>query len=233
MTLKATAWLGDKQQQLLQMAGQPPRAAVPAGTQKLQMEKSDGPAAFYMLSEAGYDKGANLKPINNGLEVIHEYLDLKGNPVSKVAVGDEFLVRLRLRATDRDQVQQVAVVDLLPGGVEPVYNLPPEPEAASSEESEGDDSEYVETSEDTEEADAWQAPIGETDLSNWQPDYVDVRDDRVVLYGTALRDVGTFVYRVRATNAGTFNTPPAYAEGMYETTLQGRGKVGQLEITKP
>jgi len=233
MTLKATAWLGDKQQQLLQMAGQPPRAAVPASTQKLQMEKSDGPAAFYMLSEAGYDKGAKLKPINNGLEIIHEYLDLKGNPVSKVAVGDEFLVRLRLRATDRDQVQQVAVVDLLPGGVEPVYNLPPEPEAASSEESEGDDSEYVETNDDSEEADAWQAPIGETELSNWQPDYVDVRDDRVVLYGTALRDVGTFVYRVRATNAGTFNTPPAYAEGMYETTLQGRGEVGQLEITKP
>jgi hypothetical protein len=132
-------------------------------------------------------------------------------------------------------VQQVAVVDLLPGGVEPVYNLPPEPEAASTEESEGegDDAEYVETSEDSQEADTWQAPIGETELSNWQPDYVDVRDDRVVLYGTALRDAGTFVYRVRATNAGTFNTPPAYAEGMYETTLQGRGKVGQLEITKP
>jgi uncharacterized protein YfaS (alpha-2-macroglobulin family) len=55
----------------------------------------------------------------------------------------------------------------------------------------------------------------------------------VVFYGTARRDVGTFVYRVRATNAGTFNTPPAYAEGMYQTTLQGRGKVGQLEIVKP
>ena len=152
--------------------------------------------------------------------------------MSKVAVGDEFLVRLRLRATDRDQVQQVAVVDLLPGGVEPVYNLPPEPETASGEDSEGEgeESEYVE---DNQEADTWQAPIGETALSNWQPDYVDVRDDRVVLYGTALRDAGTFVYRVRATNAGTFNTPPAYAEGMYETTLQGRGKVGQLEITKP
>ena len=109
--------------------------------------------------------------------------------------------------------------------------MPLEPEAASSEESEDSESEYVE--EDNQEADAWQAPIGETELSNWQPDYVDVRDDRVVLYGTALRDVGTFVYRVRATNAGTFNTPPAYAEGMYETTLQGRGNVGQLEITKP
>ena len=125
----------------------------------------------------------------------------------------------------------MAVVDLLPGGVEPVYNLPPEPEAASSEDGEGEASEYVE--EDSQEEESWQAPIGETELSNWQPDYVDVRDDRVVLYGTALRDVGTFVYRVRATNAGTFNTPPAYAEGMYETTLQGRGNVGQLEITKP
>jgi hypothetical protein len=64
MTLKATAWLGDKQQQLLKMAGQPPRAAVPGATQKLVMEKSDGPAAFFMLSEAGFDKGAKLKPIN-------------------------------------------------------------------------------------------------------------------------------------------------------------------------
>lgn len=70
-------------------------------------------------------------------------------------------------------------------------------------------------------------------MSDWAPNYIDVRDDRVVFYGMARRDVGTFVYRVRATNAGTFKTPPAYAEGMYETTLQGRGKVGQLEIVKP
>ncbi|MGF6111282.1 alpha-2-macroglobulin family protein [Pseudomonas frederiksbergensis] len=226
MTLKASAWLGDKQQQLLEMAGQPPRAAVPVGTKKLLMEKTDGPAAFYMLSEAGFDRGT-LKPISNGLEIIHEYLDLDGKAVSKVSVGDEFLVRLRLRATDRDQVQQVAVVDLLPGGVEPVYRLPPEPKAASEED---DESQY---SEDSEEAEAWQPPVGESALSDWAPNYIDVRDDRVVFYGMARRDVGTFVYRVRATNAGTFKTPPAYAEGMYETTLQGRGKVGQLEIVKP
>jgi len=51
-------------------------------------------------------------------------------------------------------VQQVAVVDLLPGGVEPVYNLPPEPEAASTDDSEGEEAEYVE---DSETPDAWQA----------------------------------------------------------------------------
>jgi alpha-2-macroglobulin len=41
------------------------------------------------------------------------------------------------------------------------------------------------------------------------------------------------VYRVRATNAGTFGTPPAYAEGMYDATLQARGTSGTLQIVKP
>ena len=37
--------------------------------------------------------------------------------------------------------------------------------------------------------------------STWTPEHVDVRDDRVTLYGDVGKDVGTFVYRVRATNA--------------------------------
>ncbi|MCK9797568.1 alpha-2-macroglobulin [Pseudomonas sp. MAFF 302030] len=226
MHLKASAWLSDKSQQLLSMVGQPPRSAVPATTEKLLLEKASGPAAFYMLSEAGFDRGANTQVLSNGLEVIHDYLDLKGQPVSQVSVGDEFLVRLRLRATEHDQVQQVAVVDLLPGGVEPVYRLPPQPK-------QNDDENQDKEASGEEDDGAWQAPVGESELSNWQPEYMDVRDDRVVFYGTVLRDAATFVYRVRATNAGTFNTPPAYAEGLYQTTLQGRGKVGQLEIVKP
>ncbi|HQQ74668.1 MAG TPA: hypothetical protein PK031_05910, partial [Pseudomonadales bacterium] len=69
--------------------------------------------------------------------------------------------------------------------------------------------------------------------STWYPEFVDVRDDRLVLYGTLSRDVQTFVYRVRAINAGKFQGPPPYAEAMYEPTLQARGKASSLEITKP
>ena len=227
MSIKASAWLTDKSQQLLSMVGQPPRSAVPVTTEKLQLEKTAGPAAFYMLSEAGFDRQTHTAPLSNGLEIIHDYLDLEGKPVSQVKVGDEFLVRLRLRATEHDQVQQVAVVDLLPGGVEPVYRLAPQPKPRD------DESDDEENDADQGDDGAWQAPVGESELSNWQPEYIDVRDDRVVLYGTVLRDAGTFVYRVRATNAGVFNTPPAYAEGLYQTTMQGRGTVGQLEIIKP
>ena len=59
------------------------------------------------------------------------------------------------------------------------------------------------------------------------------RDDRLVLYGDATKDTGTFVYRVRATNGGVFQTPPAFAEGMYNRTVVGLSKAGRLEIVKP
>ena len=56
---------------------------------------------------------------------------------------------------------------------------------------------------------------------------------RLVLYGDATKDAGTFVYRVRATNAGMFQAPPAFAEGMYNRTVTGLSRAGKLEIVKP
>ena len=67
----------------------------------------------------------------------------------------------------------------------------------------------------------------------WTPYHVDVREDRLVLYGDATKDAATFVYRVRATNAGVFQVPPAFAEGMYNRTVTGLGAAAKLEIVKP
>ena len=211
LDLRTSAWLGKQNEQPLALSGKPPRTPVSAATKMLLLRKGGDAPAFYMLSEAGYDRGTPDKTISDGLEAVHDYLDLDSKPVQRVKVGDEFLVRLRLRAKEHDQVRQVAVVDLLPGGVEPVYKQP----ALSDDESE-------------DEAPSWQPPVGEPGMSDWHPDFADVRDDRVVLYGTVYRNAATFTYRVRATNAGTFGTPPAYAEGMYDSRLQARGKAGKL-----
>ena len=223
--LRVSAWLGKQGEQPLTLSGKPPVSDVPMAAKMLLLRKSGDAPAFYMLSESGYDRGAPNKVIADGLEVSHEYTDLDGKSIDQVRVGDEFLVRLRLRAKDFDQVQQVAVVDLLPGGTEPVYNQP-------APVTESGDDEYSEEG-DYEEEPSWQPPIGEPGMSDWHPEFADVRDDRVVLYGTVYRDAATFVYRVRATNAGTFGTPPAYAEGMYDTSQQARGKAGKLTIVKP
>jgi uncharacterized protein YfaS (alpha-2-macroglobulin family) len=53
------------------------------------------------------------------------------------------------------------------------------------------------------------------------------------MYGEVTREATTFTYRVRATNAGTFQVPPAFAEGMYNRTVSGLSLAGTLEIVKP
>ena len=130
----------------------------------------------------------------------------------------------RLRATQRDRVPQIAVVDLLPGGVEPVLELQPPANTSDA----GVDPALM-----RQRTAASALPIGVPGQSNWFPSHVDLREDRLVLYGHATRDVGTFVYRVRATNAGVFQTPPAFAEGMYNRTITGLSPAGKLEIVKP
>jgi hypothetical protein len=173
------------------------KVGVPAGIANVQFTREGSFAAYYSVNESGFDRNPPAFDMNRGLEVIHEFLDLKGNVVAKVKVGDEFWVRLRFRTTNRDRVNQIAVVDLLPGGVEPTLDRQTGPG------------------------------------SNWTPQYVDVRDDRVVLYGDAAKDAATYVYKVRATNAGTFQSPPAFAEGMYNRQIAGMSQASRLEIVKP
>jgi uncharacterized protein YfaS (alpha-2-macroglobulin family) len=76
-------------------------------------------------------------------------------------------------------------------------------------------------------------PIGIAARSDWAPSHVDVRDDRVILYGDATRSIGTFTYRVRADNAGTYQVPPAFAEGMYNRTVVALSRGGVLGVIKP
>ncbi|HXO99936.1 MAG TPA: hypothetical protein VN813_05505 [Luteibacter sp.] len=62
--------------------------------------------------------------------------------------------------------------------------------------------------------------------STWKPQYADVREDRVVVYGYASRDVQEFVYRIKATNAGKFVIPPAFVESLYDRGVQARAPGG-------
>ncbi|MDR1076671.1 MAG: alpha-2-macroglobulin [Xanthomonadaceae bacterium] len=212
MDLRAVAWFDDQRQQPLSLGGRPPHAEVPLGTTRLQMQKNGETPAFYMLSESGFDLAADAPAFDRGLEVRHEYLGLDGQPLTQVKVGEEFLVRLRMRASEFDAVPNVAIVDLLPGGVEPVYQ-------DGQLDARGADGQHT----------ADKKPV----RGDWNPGFADARDDRVVLYGNLSRNASTYVYRVRATHPGEFVTPGAYAESMYISTLQSRGRAGRLGIVKP
>ncbi|HQQ62661.1 MAG TPA: alpha-2-macroglobulin [Pseudomonadales bacterium] len=244
----AKALLKDKQTLLLAMEGKPPRASMPSGTQSVTVTKTDGPFAFYLMSESGFDHAVPQDAMTQGLEVVSEYQDLNGKPLVQTRIGDEFLVQLRIRSTDRNSISQIALVDLLPGGVEPVVQPPVSDPVASAGGGNESTSDSGESGNNNSEAADGSEPVASNAGSNrisqaatasvagrstWQPEYADIRDDRIVLYGTASHDAQTYVVRVRAINAGKFQGPPPYAEAMYEPTVQGRGKPAALEITKP
>ena len=57
---------------------------------------------------------------------------------------------------------------------------------------------------------------------------MDVREDRVLIYGIATPGVKEFIYRIKASASGKFVVPPAFAESMYDRRVQARAPGGDV-----
>jgi uncharacterized repeat protein (TIGR01451 family) len=77
-----------------------------------------GLGAFYQVVEAGFDRQLPTQPIARGLEVYREFVDANGNIITTAHLGDAITVRLHVRSLTRDNVTNIAITDLLPGGFE-------------------------------------------------------------------------------------------------------------------
>jgi len=177
------------------------RAEVPADAQSVHITGDTDFALFYQLTEAGYDLTPPTTEIKNRIEVFREFDNEKGEVVTSTPIESKVDVKLNLRAID-NAVSNVAIVDMIPGGFE--VDLSPEGLGGRASRP--------------------------ADNATWQPDFIDVREDRVIFYGTIGTDAQTFVYRLNPTNRGTFMVPPLYAEGMYDRSVQARSMGSQFRI---
>jgi len=191
----------------------------PAATRLRFINDSDRPAWFAVI-QSGYDRVAEAAPVKDGIEIVRDYTGTDGKPLGKIVAGQEIDVHIKIRSTAEQAVGSVAIVDLLPGGFDPVLRQPPSGDDAD-EEQDGDGDGDNESDGDGAQAPAWRSPIG-LNTSTWSPEYAEIREDRIVLHGTATPDVREFVYRIKASNTGTFNVPPAYAESMNDRRIQAR-----------
>jgi uncharacterized protein YfaS (alpha-2-macroglobulin family) len=66
--------------------------------------------------------------------------------------------------------------------------------------------------------------------NTFSADYVDMREDRVVIFGTADMKATQFIYRIRATNKGDYSVPPIFAEAMYDRSVQARTPGGKINV---
>ena len=89
------------------------------GCLRFEVRGEDTEGLYWHVHSKGYDR-TQAKDSASQLEVTRRYLDSKGRAVTRVREGDELTVELGIRA-DRP-LENVALVDLLPGGLEPLLN---------------------------------------------------------------------------------------------------------------
>ncbi len=194
----------------MQGAGQQPlptegatvlRAAVPEGTTTIRFAHGGDTALYHQLVQAGFDREPPADKAAHGIEVWRELRAPGGDAVTQTSIASKLEVVVWVRGTD-DQTRSVALVDLLPGG----FEVDLASDALATRRSLG----------------------GGADV--WGPEYVDVREDRVVFYGTVGPQARRFVYRIKPTNRGRYRVPPVFVEGFYDRTAWGRGLGGEIVV---
>jgi alpha-2-macroglobulin len=177
-------------------------ATVSSEAKGVHVEADTPFALFYQLTEAGFDLHPPMGEIRNKIEVLREYRNEKHEPINSVSLDSKVDVYLSVRAIEQP-VSNVAITDMIPGG----FEVDISPEGLGSRNSLGHDN------------------------ATWQPDYIDVREDRVIFYGAIGSEARTFVYRLKPTNPGKFAVPPLYAEGMYDRSVQARSLGASFTIS--
>ncbi|RPI78139.1 MAG: alpha-2-macroglobulin family protein [Desulfobacteraceae bacterium] len=110
-----------KTEPLILTTGMLPLASFSEQATKLVFKNEGELPVFYAVTQAGFDLVPPKQVVKEGIEAMHEYLDLKGNAIQTCKVGEQILVRVKARALSSSQIHNSAVVDLLPGGFELVY----------------------------------------------------------------------------------------------------------------
>ena len=83
----------------------------------VQAQGQAGNDVYAVLTSEGFDRGTPAKTAN-GLEVRRSYQNVDGESVTAAKLGDVLTVNVCARSTG-EAMQDVVLVDLLPGGLEP------------------------------------------------------------------------------------------------------------------
>lgn len=98
-------------------------AEYPIGTARIQASLPSGVAPdtgalYYVNMQAGFQRELPSNAVTNGIEIQRAFIDKNGSVASEIKQGDELTVRLRVRSTSLNKIDNIAIVDLLPGGFE-------------------------------------------------------------------------------------------------------------------
>ena len=159
------------------------------GTRVQLSVKGEG-SCYYYWSAFGIQRDSFIEEYERELQVRRRYFNKDGEGQTSTFVhGDLIIAEVTVKALTAN-LENVVVVDMLPTGFE-IEN----PRLES------------------------RAGIPWLKAQDFKPDYIDIRDDRLIFFGTFPRQrERKFYYALRAVTQGEFTLPPIVAEAMYDTT---------------
>ena len=203
-------------------------------TASVKLVGENGPL-FYSFQSSGFDK--KDRPVTKGIEISKQYRSASGDEIKEIKMGDELFVHIQARTLDDKTYPEVAIVDLIPAGFEIIaenHNPVIEGGGMSGEGEEGFDEPY-----EYEEGAFMKLLLpkvyaqSKTTLQPMETQFVEAREDRMILYVTVTPDLKEFSYRMKAISKGRFQVPPAFAEGMYNRELQFLGSKSVIDVKNP
>ncbi|WP_426750619.1 MG2 domain-containing protein [Myxococcus sp. Y35] len=185
------------------------RASERQGLQ-LELKSKDEGKLYLILSSEGVRSEGRPRTGGEGLALTRTWRKLDGSVLnvsqSPVALADLVYVELEIRNTTAERVQNIALVDRLPAGWE-IENARLGRGGAVD----------------------WVDPA-----SLWAADYVNIRDDRMEVFGSlGPRESKKVIYAVRAVTAGAFTLPSVEAEAMYDPRLWAREPGQTIQVSGP
>ena len=170
---------------------------------KIEIRTEDKGQLYYFLELSGIKTELRVKEGDSKLSVRRSYFNRFGQQMSNnFKQGDLIVVQLALNSPTGIDVANVVLTDLIPSGFE-IEN----PRIV-------DDREMT-----------WIK-------SKSQPDYFDIRDDRINLYTQAGKTTKYFYYTVRAVNTGSFVVGPVSADAMYDGEFHSYSGSGRVKVVK-
>ncbi|MGB9597566.1 MAG: hypothetical protein ACPL7B_14890, partial [Candidatus Poribacteria bacterium] len=158
---------------------------------------------YYYWKAFGIQSEGQAKEFDEELTVRRRYLSYDGKPLSyeQFKQGDLIVAEISCKATAED-LDNVVIVDLLPAGFE-IEN----PRLGS------------------------RAGVPWIKDVDYRPDYMDIRDDRMILFVhlPKQREI-KFYYAVRIVNVGEFVLPAISAEAMYDPAKASVSSSGRIRV---
>ena len=186
------------QVEISQLIGQGPAVPIPLPTgnfpsvdfsaeaRELQIDNGESKPLYYQVIQSGFNTELPKERISNDIELYREFRNNADDQVTSAELGEEIFVYLKFRSLNDRNLYNIAIIDMLPAGLEAVPT-------------------------------SLRNNLG----GSWKPEHTEIREDRLIFYGTVSPKVQEISYSLRAINRGSFTVPPLYGESMYDRTIFG------------